>query len=132
MVWGRSRGNASGSAAARKNEDGLLRNVKMFHFSCKWVEPWWFLSTCFHEALLLAGTQFEHADPRGMIALAVAEWLPAVDELEKSEIFNNEQTDNSYYHLDYLSDRAEELWTNLAVTCCNYRVKNEYYWCTDC
>ena len=67
-----------------------------------------------------------------MIALAVGEWLPAVDELEKSEFFNNEQTDNLYYHLDYLSGKAEELWTNLAVTCRNCGVNNEYYWCTDC
>ena len=115
-----------------KNKDELLRNVKMFHFSGKWVEPWWFLNTFFHEAVAFARKQFEHSDPRGMIALAVAEWLSAVSELEKSEIFNSEQMRNNlYYHLDYLSDKAEKWWTDLAVTCCKCGVKNEYYWCTD-
>ena len=106
--------------------------LRCFTFSGKWVESWWFLNTLCQEAVALARKLFEHSDPRGMIALAVAEWLPAVAQLEKSEIFNKEQRDNFYHHLDYFSDKAEQLWTDLAVTCRNCGVKNKYYWRTDC
>ena len=41
---------------------------------------------------------------------------PGCRELEKSEIFNKEQTDNLYYHLSYLSDKAEQSWMDLAAT----------------
>ena len=67
-----------------------------------------------------------------MIAFAVAEWLSAVNELEKSGIVNAKQTRGKLYdHLDFLSNKAEKWWMDLAVTRRKCGVKNEYYWCTD-
>ena len=80
---GCSGGNASGLATA--SEDELLRNVKMIHFNGKWVEPWWSLNTFCHEAVALARKQLEHSDPHGMMALAVAEWLPAVESWRRAK-----------------------------------------------
>ncbi|CAE7267491.1 unnamed protein product [Symbiodinium pilosum] len=64
---------------------------------------------------------FQYMDTHGRglrIAFAEAEWLSAVKKLKKSRIFNAKQTcGNLYDHLDFLSDKAEKWWMDLAVTC---------------
>jgi len=118
------------------NEDELREKVAMFHFSGKWLEPWWFLDKPPREALAFARAQFKHQDPRGMIALSVAEWLSAVEEMETSDMFE-EQAENLRYNIEYLRYKADQWWANDSVTCSRCGCKNEWYaqykdYCEEC
>lgn len=118
------------------SEDELREKVAMFHFSGKWLEPWWFLDKPPREALAFAKKQFQNQDPRGMIALSVSEWLSAVEEMETSDIFG-EQADNLRYNIDYLREKADQWWKHDSVTCSRCGCKNEWYaqykdYCEEC
>ena len=73
------------------NQEELEKNVNMFHFSGRNLEPWWFLhhSATTSNADLIG--QYLERDFRGMLALAVSEWLQAVDDLERDFAINHEE-----------------------------------------
>ena len=61
-----------------KTKPSPAGRVKNFHFSGQWLQPWWYIHLSPQDAKQLIQTQHAYRDPRGMVALAVEEWLLAV------------------------------------------------------
>jgi hypothetical protein len=65
-----------------KHEE-LSEVVGMFHFSGNYLEPWWYLHLSADRARASLRKQFRHRDARGMVALAISDWLLSVEELKQ-------------------------------------------------
>lgn len=61
-----------------------LANVRMFHFSGTQLQPWWYLHLDVADAKAIVRSQFSARDSRGMVALAVSEWLQEIKNLLES------------------------------------------------
>ncbi|CAJ1410593.1 unnamed protein product [Effrenium voratum] len=94
-----------------------LRSVGMFHFSGLWLQPWWYLNMPPTEAHQQLKKQFDKRDPPGMVALAVAEWLLAAQELKESAVFSEDETYCFKQQLGMLERTAEKWWDG--VQSCN-------------
>jgi hypothetical protein len=66
------------------SQEELSSEVAMFHFSGTFLEPWWYLHLSrwpAETAKARLQRQFHEHDSRGMIALALSDWLGALQEL---------------------------------------------------
>jgi hypothetical protein len=63
------------------NEDDLTESVRMFHFSGAHLQPWWYLHLDVADAKAILRSHFRARDSRGMVALAVSEWLHGIKDL---------------------------------------------------
>ncbi|CAE8605029.1 unnamed protein product, partial [Polarella glacialis] len=62
-------------------EDDLANSVGMFHFSGTHLEPWWYLHLSAASAKAVLRSHFRNRDSRGMVALAVCDWLQGIEDL---------------------------------------------------
>lgn len=92
------------------SEEQLGNRVGMFHFSGTWLYPWWYSHLPPLEAMKMIKEQYKFRDARGMMALAVFDWLSALQELRKCESFQPEQA-------AYLRDVIER-----------YEYVSQYWW----
>lgn len=63
------------------NENDLVKCVKMFHFSGTHLQPWWYLHLDVIDVEAILRSHFQARDSRGMVALAVSEWLRGIKDL---------------------------------------------------
>ena len=70
----------------RKKRD-LRENVNMFHFSGTYLKPWWYLyllkSHTLQDSEAIIDSEFYERDRRGLIGLAVREWLEGVTAVQQ-------------------------------------------------
>mmetsp|Transcript_100640 Transcript_100640/g.217276 ORF Transcript_100640/g.217276 Transcript_100640/m.217276 type:complete len:470 (+) Transcript_100640:78-1487(+) len=59
-----------------------LDEVRVFHFSGTRLQPWWYIDLSPQEAYDDAATQWNHRDPRRLVATALFEWRLALQEVE--------------------------------------------------
>lgn len=85
--------------------------VKIFHFSGQKVSPWWYIHLSPEAAKEAAGKEFQHRDPRRLIATALWQWVLAVDEL-RTEAATWKKFERIIFDdiFGKLSQRAERLW----------------------
>lgn len=58
-----------------------VRDVRIFHFSGRNLEPWWYADVSAEQAYAEAATEWRHRDPRRLMAVAIREWRVALDKL---------------------------------------------------
>ena len=63
------------------SSERLAKNVRLFHFSGLWIMPWWYIHVTPQTAFNEISKAYSHRDSRGMVALAVKEWLIALQDL---------------------------------------------------
>jgi hypothetical protein len=99
--------------------------VKMFHFSGQWLEPWWFLHLSPEAGEGFLQAHFGRRDGGGLLALAVREWLTAVENMRQSAVFSLDEASNIQDHIHNLAYTADKWWTNRPDTCwfCSRRTR---------
>ena len=93
-------------------KDSLSKSVCMFHFSGEWLQPWWYLHLTPDAAVQTIQRQYTKRDPRGMVALAVGDWISAVSDLQMRD-FRQENKDLFNQVIDTLGGIAAWWWNNL-------------------
>eukprot|EP00434_Breviolum_minutum_P026614 symbB.v1.2.023524.t1/scaffold2155.1/size87741/5 len=98
------------------NVEQLRRTVGMFHFSGIWLHPWWYIHLQPDQAFTLIQKQFAYRDRRGMVALAVSDWLSALEDLRECKEIQGEQ---ATYLLNIIDDLAwcSSCWWEVAEPC---------------
>lgn len=98
------------------NVEQLRRTVGMFHFSGIWLHPWWYIHLQPDQAFTLIQKQFAYRDRRGMVALAVSDWLSALEDLRECKDIQGEQ---ATYLLNIIDDLAwcSSCWWEVAEPC---------------
>lgn len=90
--------------------EDLVKVIGMFHFSGTFLEPWWYLHLAADRADFLLQKQFQVRDTRGMIALAVSDWLSSVAELRKSKFLSCQELEYVEELLGTLSWLVDWWW----------------------
>eukprot|EP00930_Biecheleria_cincta_P046206 TRINITY_DN31875_c0_g1_i1.p1 TRINITY_DN31875_c0_g1~~TRINITY_DN31875_c0_g1_i1.p1 ORF type:complete len:460 (-),score=83.08 TRINITY_DN31875_c0_g1_i1:163-1503(-) len=98
-------------------QEDLAKAIGMFHFSGTFLEPWWYLHLTSDRAQALLRKQFQTRDARGMIALAVAEWLSSVAELRKSAMLGRQELEYVEELLSSLSSMVAWWWDQSTDAC---------------
>lgn len=93
-----------------RDQASLRRNVRMFHFSGTWLEPWWFLHLRSREGHDFVRRELEHRDPTGLVALAVEQWLAGMEEMRSSGVFSAEELSNVEEQVSRLAVHAANWW----------------------
>ena len=103
----------------------LRRTVGMFHFSGIWLHPWWYIHLQPDQAFTLVQKQFAYRDGCGMVALAVSDWLRALQDLKECKDIQGEQ---ATYLLNIIDELAwcSSSWWEVAEPC-----GDNCTWCTE-
>ena len=104
----------------------LQENVHMFHFSGTWLEPWWFIHLFSEQGFAFVQHQMEHRDPRGMVALAVYEWLHGIEQMRRSSVFATKDQQHINEHISSLAWTASQWW-EVHTTACTVCSKLLYF-----
>ena len=101
------------------DQASLRARVCMFHFSGTWLEPWWFLHLRAEAGHDFVRHQLEHRDPRGLVALAVYEWLAGMEEMRESFMFTEQEKASIRAHTSHLARTANDWWeaNDVCVLC---------------
>ncbi|CAK9062960.1 unnamed protein product [Durusdinium trenchii] len=113
-------------------EEELRKNVHMFHFSGQWLQPWWYIHLDPEDAMKVIKKHYACRDKRGMIALAVGDWLRGIQELQKSDEYSAEQAVFQEI-IDELKHKARRWWeeVSLCKLCKNPKEEGEDL-CEEC
>ena len=103
---------------AKSNVEQLSETVRIFHFSGNSLQPWWYIHLQPGEAFTLIQKQFAFRDGRCMVALAVADWLSALQDLRACALFQRKQA-TYLQNIIYELARYSSSWWESARQCGN-------------